>query len=814
MVRVVYQLRRGSLGLGIDVNGRNEVVSLIPNGQAAVDGLGLVGDVVEAVDGQLLQGHRLQDAMVPGQRAYELIVQRSSVPLEDAVSRSFSPVPLLRCLELRIRRGTNGLGIDIGNVSSVRGLIPGGMAEQEGVLLPGDLITAVDGVMVGLAGLKPLIAPGRSSYRLMVLRPDVPAPQTTAVVDAEQQQRELDRTAAIEQLAIVGEEATSRARAAIAEAERAQDVSRAATAAASIFRVPPEGSNPFSPETEDKAPTSAQIGPESAAGASETTAADAVDAEGAGAGGALEATVADASISIAPSFSLVIEQASAAKLEAQKASQRLGAGSRDSRATAEAAYAVTATAQSLAARPRALSTAELMFLQQDRFVDSDSVESERRLAIERAVQLEKLAVHLAATKQEKLANAAEAATAEREVAEPSPNVMQHGDETERGDTAKRRNLTTPTPTTDNSQVWGVRSFLWGTNAVTPAAGLEQPAQQGIAVKSISAAHNPVSKGEGENSKGACGGAYKGQDDAEPGGGRLGPVVPTKTSEQRSSAQLAVLWDIETCPLPSEAHRDSGTGAAVAGAMESVSRRWEDIAGWRARIGPVIVYGSTGDVHAATRDLAYGSTVKLEADSSDRVGAMLTDLLVNALDHPSTAVLLITNQRSVLTAAIQLAVRGFGVSVALPDGFDPDWLPSSERIALLRGLYCWPQLLPYTRKAAVDAKATAGRKGKHQDAPADCREELPLAELAQEATISSNDAQAAAPATATLSVPTSMVSTASSRCHGGANESAPLAAELATDAEAVGSDDPLVKMIRQAQSLGDDALVASLQAIIA
>ena len=54
----------------------------------------------------------------------------------------------------------------------------------------------------------------------------------------------------------------------------------------------------------------------------------------------------------------------------------------------------------------------------------------------------------------------------------------------------------------------------------------------------------------------------------------------------------------------------------------------------------------------------------------------------------------------------------------------------------------------------------------------------------------------------LSTPTA--SAAASRPHG-ANESAPLA-------EAVIAEDPLAKMIRQAQSLGDDALVAKLQAI--
>ena len=144
MVRLVYELRRGLRGLGIDINARNEVVGLHADGQALVDGLAQVGDILEAVDGSSLLGLRLPEAMVPGKRAYELIVQRHSVPLDAAVARTYSPVPLLRCLEVSVRRGPKGMGIDIGNVSSVRGLIPGGVAEQDGMIQQGDLIVAVD----------------------------------------------------------------------------------------------------------------------------------------------------------------------------------------------------------------------------------------------------------------------------------------------------------------------------------------------------------------------------------------------------------------------------------------------------------------------------------------------------------------------------------------------------------------------------------------------------------------------------------------------------------------------------------------------
>ena len=794
MVRVVYQLRRGPHGLGIDVSGRNEIVKLLPNGQAAMDGLALVGDIVEAVDSRPLQGRRLQDAMVPGQRVYELIVQRSSVPLEAAVARSFSPVPLLRCLELQVSRGPKGLGIDIGNVASVRGLIPGGMAEREGVILPGDLVIAVDRVMVGPQGLKPLIAPGRSMYRLMVLRPEVVVSQTTAVIGAEPS------------VTAICEEAKSRARAAIAENERAL-ISRAAAAAASS--VPPRGVNP----------SSIQADLESATQVSGVTKADAED------------------------------------LHAERA-------------------VMETTVQTLAARPRNLSDSELRCLQQDQFVDSGLIESERRLATERAAQLERLTAQLSAAKSEKLATSdaakSKAAVAAREEAEPSDSkaavavreeaepsdskaavavreeaepsdskaalavreeaepseskaaaVVREQAEAESppsGETAlggkeELRGSTTPTstpcaaPTTVSPSIWGAaasaaRDFLWGTNAATPAAKQEshdltsscpQRVQDVVAAKSVSAAaQNPMHACTG--SEGERDGAKEGQ----MGGGPDPPVrvVSTKKAEQKPAAHLAVLWDIESCPPPS----DSG-GAIDSGAMASVSRRWEGIAGPRATIWPVIVYESTGDVHAVTHDLAYASTVKQGADSADRVGTMLTDLLVHVLDYPRTAILLITNQPSVLAAAVQLAARGFGLSVALPDDFDAGSLPSSERIALLRGLYCWPQLLPYTASTGRAASVVVEQEQKTASA----------SHIAQ-ATASATAFPCASFRTATHNsivltishASTPMVSAAAS-CSDDARESVPLT-------EAVVDEDPLAKMIRQAQSLGDDALVAKLQAI--
>ena len=56
MIRVSYMLRRGPRGLGIDVDGQNQIIDVAVGGQAEADGLAMRGDVLEFVDGMALQG--------------------------------------------------------------------------------------------------------------------------------------------------------------------------------------------------------------------------------------------------------------------------------------------------------------------------------------------------------------------------------------------------------------------------------------------------------------------------------------------------------------------------------------------------------------------------------------------------------------------------------------------------------------------------------------------------------------------------------------------------------------------------------------
>ena len=302
-----------------------------------------------------------------------------------------------------------------------------------------------------------------------------------------------------------------------------------------------------------------------------------------------------------------------------------------------------------------------------------------------------------------------------------------------------------------------------------------------------------------------------------------------SSEQKGSPPpLTVLWDVDSCPLPLDPNQGKGTaGGAMASnlATASVSRRFESIAGWRASVGPVSVYGNfTDEGEAATRDQAFrqaGFALNHGADPAERVGAMLTALMLHVLDRPSAATLIVTDQRSVLEGAIQLATRGFGVSVALPEDFSVEWLPPKDRALLLRGLYCWPQL----RRFPLDA----------DEALTALREKLEEAEDKMQSAVDADDFEAAAKqqelvqklteeiARKASSAPTP---TDSSRAEGDQKEttgtatsgagpgevSVKQAAKPPEEAVEEESDDPVAKMIRQARALGDTALVAKLQAI--
>ena len=87
---LVYTLRRGANGLGIDVDTTNTIVVLLPAGQASADGAAAVGDVVLGIDGVALNQRRLPAVMPPGRPEYELVV-----PLQMPVAIGGAAAPAL-----------------------------------------------------------------------------------------------------------------------------------------------------------------------------------------------------------------------------------------------------------------------------------------------------------------------------------------------------------------------------------------------------------------------------------------------------------------------------------------------------------------------------------------------------------------------------------------------------------------------------------------------------------------------------------------------------------------------------------------------
>ncbi|KAL1526444.1 hypothetical protein AB1Y20_015156 [Prymnesium parvum] len=152
---VCYELRRGAHGLGVDVDGCNAIIELLEHGPAYADGLAQPKDIIEVVDGIALAGRRLVDALAPGQSAYAVTAWRPDGAAMERQARATlgggtREQPLW--LELvTIRRGPTGLGLEIGDFSQVVGLVPQSTAEQDGVIRPGDVISAVDGRRAPLA---------------------------------------------------------------------------------------------------------------------------------------------------------------------------------------------------------------------------------------------------------------------------------------------------------------------------------------------------------------------------------------------------------------------------------------------------------------------------------------------------------------------------------------------------------------------------------------------------------------------------------------------------------------------------------------
>ena len=183
-MQLTYTLRRGASGLGIDVGPGHVIVEIVAAGQAEADGVARVGDVIEAVDGVALTASRgMVNVMVRGRASYEMVVRRPEPgALETQAlasgllgSDTQGKRPPVRLVSARVRRGPNGLGLDLGHFNRVQSIVEGSPAAEDLTVLPGDIVAAVDNQLVGCGSLPPLLTPGKQRYVFLLMRADAQA---------------------------------------------------------------------------------------------------------------------------------------------------------------------------------------------------------------------------------------------------------------------------------------------------------------------------------------------------------------------------------------------------------------------------------------------------------------------------------------------------------------------------------------------------------------------------------------------------------------------------------------------------------------
>ncbi|GAB2268599.1 hypothetical protein Dimus_003554 [Dionaea muscipula] len=145
----------------------------------------------------------------------------------------------------------------------------------------------------------------------------------------------------------------------------------------------------------------------------------------------------------------------------------------------------------------------------------------------------------------------------------------------------------------------------------------------------------------------------------------GPASSSDHQSQTSSeGPVAILWDIENCPVPNDVRPED-----VAGNIRMALRVHPVIK------GAVTMFSAYGDFHAFPRRLREGcqrTGVKLidvpngRKDAADK--AILVDMFLFALDHrPPSSIMLISGDVDFGPALHILGQRGYTVILAIPSG---------------------------------------------------------------------------------------------------------------------------------------------------
>lgn len=136
-------------GLGLVIDENNSVVKVIEGGAASATVR--KGDEIVRVDGDLLARRRVRDVLIRGRESHVLRVRR-----------------LLPAFSEFLCRAEGGLGMEVDARNAITSLVPDGNAAVQGLLRPGDVILAVDGVALEGRSIQDALAAGREEHMLQV----------------------------------------------------------------------------------------------------------------------------------------------------------------------------------------------------------------------------------------------------------------------------------------------------------------------------------------------------------------------------------------------------------------------------------------------------------------------------------------------------------------------------------------------------------------------------------------------------------------------------------------------------------------------
>lgn len=177
--------------------------------------------------------------------------------------------------------------------------------------------------------------------------------------------------------------------------------------------------------------------------------------------------------------------------------------------------------------------------------------------------------------------------------------------------------------------------------------------------------------------------------------------PPVVMSPRPSGPVAILWDIENCPVPVEVNAED-----VAGNIRIALRE-------HPHIGAVTMFSAYGDFNHFPKKVREGcqrTGVNLidvpngKKDAADK--AILVDMFLFALDNPPpSTIFLVTGDVDFAPALHKLGQRGYVVVLVIPDGVGV----SSALRGAGRYVWDWPSLCRGQGLVEVPARSSSQRR---------------------------------------------------------------------------------------------------------